>query len=102
MDESETLYQSYRQSLREFWCIIAVCVIFITWTTLVGALTAFTLPEPGSDVPTILGMPRWVFFTVLFPWIAGNGVILWFSIYFMKDTSLEAVDPTGEEPANES
>ena len=102
MDDSETLYQSYRQSLREFWCIIATCVVFITWTTLVGALTAFTLPEPGATVPTILGMPRWVFFTVLFPWLVGNGVILWFSIYFMKDTSLGKPDQDREESTDES
>ena len=102
MDDSESLYQSYRQSLRELWCIVAVCVIFITWTTLIGALTAFTLPEPDSAIPTVLGMPRWVFFTVLFPWIGGNVVIVWFACRFMKDTSLGAVEQDGEEAGDES
>lgn len=89
MPDSQKLYQSYRQSLRELKCILGVWLAFAAWNVGVGALTAFTLPEPDEGIATVFGMPKWVFFTVLFPWLIGNVVIVWFAIFFMRDTPEE-------------
>ena len=91
MEESDqSLGQSYRQSVRELICVAVIWIVFAILTAVFGAATAFELPSDGEKVPTILGMPRWVCFTVLFPWIACNVAILWFALRFMKDTPLEA------------
>ncbi len=88
MSDSESLHESYRQSLRELWCIVAAWGVFALWNITAGALLAFALPEPGKGMATILGMPKWIFVVVLFPWLLGNVFSIWFALRFMKDTPL--------------
>lgn len=89
MANPEKLEESFGQSLRELWVIVAAWVGFALWTTLAGSLLAFQRPDEGGTIATTLGMPRWVFFTVLLPWIVGNLFIFWFAMWYMKDTDLE-------------
>ena len=97
MSDQENLYQSYRQSLRELRCIVAAWAVFAIWNVTAGSLLAFQLPEAGEPVATVLGMPKWVFITVLLPWLGGNVFILWFALRFMKDSK-----PETEEGGDES
>lgn len=94
MSDSEKLYLSYRQSLREFWWITGAWGVFVIWNVASGALFAYQIPDPGAEMATVMGVPRWVFFTVLFPWLFGNAFILWFATKLMKDSSLNGTsDP---------
>ncbi len=92
----ESLRESYRQSLRELWWIVGTWIVFALWNIASGALFAFDLPGVEEEVPVILGMPRWIFFTVLFPWLIGNVFIIWFALCFMKDTRLDEGETTEE------
>lgn len=92
MASPEKLEESFGQSLREFWVIVTAWIGFALWTTLAGSLLAFQRPDEGAPIATTFGMPRWVFFTVLLPWIAGNVFIFWFAVRFMQDTDLEDSD----------
>lgn len=95
MTEPEKLEESFSQSLRELWVIVGAWICFAIWTTLAGSLLAFQRPDEGSPIATVIGMPRWVFFTVLLPWLVGNVFIFWFAVRFMKDTDLE--EPKADE-----
>jgi len=99
--ESSNLHESYRQSLRELACIVFIWIALAVWNTVSGSLFAFTLPEPGAGISTTLGMPRWIFITVLLPWIVGNAVIVWFAVGFMKDSPSDSAAPATDEAADE-
>lgn len=101
MRDSESLYESYRQSLKELWTILILLATFVGWNVGAGSLLAFELPEPGQPIQMIFGMPRWAFITLLAPWIAGNLCIFWFAFWVLKDTTLNetSVADNGAEDA---
>ncbi len=89
----EDLGESFRQSRKELWFMLATWVVFLVWTLSYNAMYAFDAEASGSD--PILGMPRWVFFGILVPWMVGLGLTFWFASCFMKDTQL--MDVEGEQ-----
>ena len=54
--------------------------------------------EPGEAGPaTVLGMPSWVFWGVLVPWLGADLFGFWFCFFFMADDPLgESEDEAGE------
>ena len=100
MTDSESLHESYLQSCREFWMILGLLAAFGIWNVLMGHWLAANEVADGESVKTILGMPRWIFVTVLAPWAVGNVTIVCFAIWGMKDTDLG--DDSGVSPAGDS
>lgn len=92
----ESLGDSFRQSKRELFVMLGTWIVFVIWITSTGALLAFR--NPGAEVPTVLGMPSWVFYTVGLPWLVADVWIIWFALKFMKDTSLEAIPTPSAKP----
>ena len=64
----------------------AVCLVWsVTWCYLAG------YRGPGeAGLATVLGMPSWVFWGVLVPWLGADLFACWFCFFFMAD------DPLGE------
>jgi len=64
----------------------AVCLVWsVSWCYVAG------YREPGAGPPsTVLGMPSWVFWGVLVPWLAADAFSVWFCFFGMAD------DPLGE------
>lgn len=62
-------------------------LVFMVWTGIACSLG--WKHESGEEIATILGMPRWVFFGVILPWLAACGFTGWFSMCYMKDTDLD-------------
>lgn len=48
--------------------------------------------EMPSQIPTVLGMPRWVFWGIFAPWLFVDAVTVWFVFGFMKDDDLGEMD----------
>ena len=85
-------------SWRETVVIISLFLFFMFWTVCVSfflGLEKNYLPEDGSPIQLILGMPNWVFWGVFIPWMVVNLIGVWFCFGFMKD------DDLGEEQPNE-
>jgi hypothetical protein len=81
--------------------MLAAWVVFFTWITVSSNLTAWERPAPGDDPAMLFGLPRWVALSVVLPWLAANVVIVYFALFFMKDTDLEAgADSNGRESEN--
>ena len=70
------------------WILVAFAVCLI-WSVSWCYLTGYRTPDDGPLV-TVLGMPSWVFWGVLVPWLAANVFTVWFCVFFMAD------DPLGE------
>jgi hypothetical protein len=83
---NKELGESFRQSSRETLVIIGAWVVFMVWTAIACARGA--RPGPDGEYATAFGMPRWVFFGVVLPWVAAVIFTLWFSMFHMKDTDL--------------
>ncbi len=38
-----------------------------------------------ADITLVLGMPSWVFYGILLPWVAATAFSVWFSLCYMQD-----------------
>lgn len=70
--------------------MLVTWVVFLVWTLTYNGTQAFDMEKSGID--PIWGMPRWVFFGILVPWIVGVVLTFWFATFFMKDTNLIDVE----------
>ncbi len=74
---------------RETLVILLAFVVCLVWS--IAWCYSFGYPAPdGGLVPRVLGMPSWVFWGVLVPWLAADLFAVWFCFFFMVD------DPLGE------
>lgn len=69
----------------------AVCLVWsVSWCYVAG------YGEPGVGPPSrVLGMPAWVFWGVLVPWLAADVFAVWFCLFGMADDPL---GDSGDEP----
>ena len=90
------LGESFRQASRESVVIVIGWLVFLIWTATVCAFGWGG--ESREPVPTWMGLPRWVIFGVILPWLAACGFTFWFTMFYMKDTDLDPdrTEETGE------
>jgi len=94
----------YLHSLREMLVILLLFSVACVWALCVSFSYGYQAGPDGS-VPTILGMPSWVFYSVLLPWLVIDVVACWFCFFYMKNDDLgEAVETSAykfgeEEPS---
>ena len=77
------LSRSFLESRREATLILLSWAAFLVWSVGYCAFRGY-----GRDVDsleTVLGMPDWIFWGVLIPWLAATAFSIWFGIFFMKD-----------------
>lgn len=80
----------YLQSRRELGVILILFATFFLWS--VGACYWLGYVDPDGSEPVtvsaIWGMPTWVFWGILVPWLAVDVAALWFCFFYMKDDDL--------------
>ncbi|MBJ42861.1 MAG: hypothetical protein CMJ80_06200 [Planctomycetaceae bacterium] len=87
---------TYLNALRETKVIIALFAVFCVWSVCVCYTYGYISPEETVDViPTVWGIPSWVFWGILLPWLAVDVVAVWFCFFYMK------VDDLGEAHEDE-
>ncbi|MFQ5741282.1 MAG: DUF997 family protein [Acidobacteriota bacterium] len=74
---------AFLRARREALIILGAWAVCMIWTLLVCALSGYDLP-PGA-VKTICGIPSWVFWGVLLPWLAATLFSLWFGLFYMSE-----------------
>ncbi len=83
----------FLHSRRESIVLLTAFLVFFGWclgTTFVLGY-APRAPQPvDQTIPTLFGIPRWVFWGVAVPWLGANVFTFWFCLFSMKD------DPLGE------
>ena len=94
-EQKENLDASFRQSRKEFLTMVVAWGVFALWSATYVGLNGSQ--EEGESLRLVLGMPHWVVFGILVPWVFGLGFTIWFALCFMKDTDLESIEEGGNE-----
>jgi len=75
-----------RNARREALLIMSLWAAVLIWSVSSGYV--FGYHQPASAVPLILGMPAWVVWSVVAPWIVCLLFSVWFCFVFMADDDL--------------
>lgn len=85
-EEEDPLLRSSRREMRValiFWAV------FATWVVGAGKWLAYQKLEDGELIQTVMGVPSWVFWVVVLPWIVATVFTIGFATFYMKDHDLE-------------
>ena len=85
--QNADLGDSFRQSRKEFYFMVASWCVFAVWTISYVGLKGGQ--KEGEPLQLMWGMPEWVVLGILLPWVFGLGLTVWFALRFMKDTDLD-------------
>lgn len=85
----------FLNSRREAAAIFLLWFLCLLWAVPVCYATGYGVDVVPGKVPTVLGMPSWVFWGLLLPWLVADGVTIWLCFRFIKDDPLGTVE--GEE-----
>lgn len=65
------------------WLAFGIWVVGVSWWQ-----GRAPVVDP-DNIPTVLGIPSWVFWGVALPWVAANVFTFWFCFGFMAEDPLE-------------
>ena len=82
--------QLLRHARREGLLIMAVWAAALAWSVGSGYLLGYH--RPAAEIRLILGMPAWVFYSVVLPWGLCFLFTIWFCFAYMAD------DDLGQDP----
>lgn len=75
---------------------IAIWVVMLLYT--IGYCSIHGYQDPKEPLTFVLGIPSWVFWGVFLPWIVCVGITAWFAFAFMKDSDLEHLGVSTDDP----
>lgn len=77
----------FLQARREMFVVLGLFVASFVWTMVVSYLLGYRTPSPEEAIePSVIwGIPVWVFWGILVPWMAIDIVAIWFCFYYMRD-----------------
>jgi hypothetical protein len=82
--------QLLRHARREGFLIMVIWAVALTWS--VGSGYVLGYRRDPDEMALILGMPDWVFWSVVLPWGLALAFTAWFCFAFMAD------DDLGQDP----
>lgn len=80
---------------REACVILGAFVVFLIWSVSSCYLAGYHEPTDGPPAQ-VFGIPSWVFWGVLVPWIVADVFGLWFCFFFMADDPLSEAESEGD------
>lgn len=75
------------------WIVAIWCIAFL-WV--VGYCIGFGYGGEGQPIPTVWGMPAWVFWGIALPWGVAAVVSSWFALACIADEPLSRERVTGD------
>ncbi len=82
----------YRHARRETTVIVLICLLMMAWALGSARLFGFgAIDVQAAEGQAILGVPTWVFWSLLVPWVVGTAITGWFCFFYLAD------DPLGRE-----
>jgi hypothetical protein len=75
-----------KHARREGLLLMGVWAVALVWSTVTAAV--FGYHRPAADMTLILGMPDWVFWSIVFPWGLSLLFSVWFCFFYMADDDL--------------
>ena len=77
---------TFLHTRREAVLILIAWAVCLIWT--VGYCALFGYDVPIDQLRYLLGMPSWVFWGVLVPWVAATLFSIWFALAVIADDDL--------------
>lgn len=93
-DESIEYDPAYLNSLRELKILACFGVGSLLYTVGYSAMFGYRRPESQAEQAITLGMPSWVFWGVLLPWIFTGAVTIAFALFVMRDDDDDLIEQT--------
>lgn len=81
-----------RSARREMGVVLGFWVVFALWTVLACWWLGYRAPLDPDSMKLVMGMPLWVFWGIVIPWLAATLFTIWFALFFMKDHDLASDD----------
>ena len=80
----------FRHARREGLLIMAVWTVALVWSVAIGYFLGYC--RQPEEIGLILGIPDWVFWSVVLPWAICLAFSVWFCFVYMAD------DDLGQDP----
>jgi hypothetical protein len=84
--------QLLRHARREGLLIMAVWAAALLWFVGAGYLLGY---QPEREIQLIFGMPDWIVWSVVAPWVVALAFSVWFCFAYMAD------DDLGQDPGED-
>ncbi|MEO1998115.1 MAG: DUF997 family protein [Planctomycetaceae bacterium] len=82
----------FLNSRREAYWIFCVWAIGLVWAVPFCYFNGYDETVDVATFSTTMGIPTWLFWGILVPWIAADIFTVWFCFCFMKDDDLGGDD----------
>ncbi|MBN1380019.1 MAG: DUF997 family protein [Gammaproteobacteria bacterium] len=73
----------FLRTKREAFYILVAWTVGMIWTVGYCFVTGYNVPS--EKIKATMGIPNWVFFGVLVPWIIITIFSIWFSLFYIAD-----------------
>ena len=74
---------------REAFVIFLAWLVALVWAVPYCYLTGYGIE---GEIPTVWGMPSWLFWGILAPWVVADLFTVWFCMFYMKNDELGHAD----------
>jgi len=78
---------TFTQAVRELIVLVGGWLFFTAWTMIVCGWLAYDYDV--ASLPTVMGLPHWIVWGIMVPWIASGLYTIWFALFFIKDDDEE-------------
>jgi hypothetical protein len=92
----------FLNSRREAWAIFGVWFLCLIWAVPVSYMMGYGQTVTPGNVPTILGMPVWIFWGIVCPWLVADVITTWFCFCYIKNDDLGVAPEELAERASEA
>jgi hypothetical protein len=91
--EPADYHPTFRHARREGLFILALWAACLAWSIPYCYVNGYLHWPESFDphaIPTVLGIPSWVFWGIAVPWLLADVVTTWFCFAYMRDDDLGA------------
>ena len=94
----------FLNSRREACVIFGVWFLCMIWAVPVSYMMGYGREIVPGSVPTVFGMPTWIFWGIVCPWLVADVITTWLCFKFIKNDDLgvapeELAEAAGNETA---
>lgn len=94
VSDADSYDPTFRNARREAIVILAAWLACLIWSLSVSIGLGYGAVDGPID--TVLGIPAWVFWGIVVPWLAADVFALWFCFAFMANDELGELDEPEE------
>ena len=86
----------FLHSRREALIIFCLWLTALLWAVPFCYFNEFGRPVDPETFSTVLGIPTWLFWGIVVPWLLADIFTIWFCFFYMKDDDLGEVHEGGD------